>query len=219
MVRGALRDVVRSGLVFESGHGDSTTYRAATPEEQGVGRGHDAEAALANMILVAVHRDGPCGRERIAKLVPVTDAVLDALLARLVAEGLLRAESRSEGTVYRHDRVFVPYGDPAGWEAAVFDHYQAVVTAICAKLRSGLTQANAADTVGGSTYHFDVWMGHPLEREALGLLASFRRQAVALREEIERHNAAHARPVDALEKRVVAYVGQAVRSEEETDDE
>src|SRR6185503_10511024 len=111
----------------------------------------------------------------------------------------------------------IPYGDPAGWEAAVLDHYQAVVTAICAKLASGLTRASADDTIGGSTFHLDIWSGHPLEREALGLLASFRRQAVALREAIERHNASHVRPADAAEERVVTYVGQSLRAEE-TDD-
>jgi hypothetical protein len=98
----------------------------------------------------------------------------------------------------------------------VLDHYQAVVTAICAKLASGLTRASADDTTGGSTFHLDVWPGHPLEREALGLLASFRRQAVAVREAIERHNATHVRPPDAPDTRIVTYVGQTVRSEEES---
>ena len=219
MVKGVLRDLVRSGLVFESGQGDATLYRGATPEEQGLHGAPDADAALANMVLVAVHREGPCTREAIQKLVALPDAALDALLARLVTEKRLRIERQGDVTIYRHDRIFIPYGDPAGWEAAVFDHYQAVVTAICAKLASGRTQAGAGDTIGGSTYHLDVWSGHPLEREALGLLASFRRQAVALREAVERHNADHARPEAAAETRVVAYVGQNVLTEEGTDDE
>jgi len=217
MVKGVLRDLVRSSLLSESGQGDGTVYRAATAEEQGVARAGDADSALANMVLVAVHRLGPCEREAIQKLVPTADAVLDALLDRLVDEKRLRRDVDGERVRYRHDRIFIPYGDPAGWEAAVFDHYQAVVTAICAKLASGLTRASADDTTGGSTFHLDVWSGHPFEREALGLLASFRRQAVALREAIERHNAGHVRPADAVEKRIVSYVGQTVRSEEDSD--
>jgi hypothetical protein len=41
-----------------------------------------------------------------------------------------------------------------------------------------------------------------------------RRQAVALRGAIEQHNATHARPDAAREKRVLAYVGQTVTMEE-----
>jgi hypothetical protein len=219
MVKGVLRDLVRSGLVFESGHGDATVYRVATAEEQGAARTSDTDGALANMVLVAVHRAGPCERDAIQKRVALSDAALDALLDRLVTEQRLRADKQGERVLYRHDRIFIPYGDPAGWEAAVLDHYQAVVSAICAKLGSGLTRASADDTLGGSTYHFDVWAGHPFERDALGLLASFRRQAVALREAIERHNATHERPEGAAERRIVTYVGQGCRSEEASDDE
>jgi hypothetical protein len=218
MVKGVLRDLVRSGLVFASGHGDGTVYRAVTLEEQGATRAGELDGALANLVLVAVHRNGPCAREAIQKLVPIGDAALDALLAGLVGEMRLRTETENGVVRYRHDRIFIPYGDPMGWEAAVLDHYQAVVTAICAKLSSGRTRASADDTIGGSTFHLDVWSGHPLEREALGLLASFRRQAVALREAIERHNATHTRPDDSVDTRIVTYVGQNVSTEEDRDD-
>jgi hypothetical protein len=219
MVKGVLRDLVRSGLVSESGQGDAGVYRAATAEEQGLRGAPDGDGALANMVLVAVHREGPCTREALQKVVAVPDTALDPLLDRLVAEGRLSREHEGDRSVYRHDRVFIPYGDPVGWEAAVFDHYQAVVTAICAKLASGRTQASTGDRIGGSTYHLDVWTGHPLEREAEGLLASFRRQAVALREAVEKHNAAHPRPGDAAARRIVAYVGQNVLAEEDHDEE
>jgi hypothetical protein len=170
------------------------------------------------MVLVAVHRQGPCERAVIQKLVPMGDAALDALLARLVGERRLHAEGEGEHARYRNDRIFIPYGDAIGWEAAVLDHHQAVVSAIRSKLELGRTQASSDDTTGGSTYHFDVWSGHPFEREALGLLASFRRQAVALREAVERHNVSHPRPADVGETRIVSYVGQSLRTEEEPDD-
>ena len=100
----------------------------------------------------------------------------------------------------------------------MLDHYQAVVAAVCAKLRAGQTHARSDEVAGGSTYHLDVWDGHPLEREALGLLASVRRQAVALRSAIEAHNAQHPRPESAAAKRVISYVGQTVLSEGEDDE-
>ena len=101
----------------------------------------------------------------------------------------------------------------------MLDHYQALVAAVCAKLRTGRKQARSDESLGGSTYHLDVWDGHPLEREALGLLASMRRQAAALRGAVEAYNAAHARPEGAADKRVVSYVGQVVLGEGLEDEE
>ena len=148
----------------------------------------------------------------------MADDALDAALAQLVADGRLACETQAGEAVYRAERVFISYGDPAGWEAAVFDHYQALVTAICAKVRAGRSSAETGEAIGGSTYHLDVWDGHPLQREALGFLANMRRQAVALRSAIEQHNAAHPRPSGAREQRVLAYVGQTVSAEEEEDE-
>ncbi len=217
MVRGVLRDLVSSGLVFRSGQGDHTTYRAASPEEQGVAASATPEAS-AQLILVAVHRHGPCTREAIQALVPMAEGLLERQLEQLVADGRLRREPSVEGDRYRSERIFIPYGDPEGWEAAVLDHYQAVVAAVCAKLRAGQTHASSDESSGGSTYHLDVWDGHPLEREALGFLAHTRRQAVALRSAVEAHNAQHLRPEGAAAKRVISYVGQTVLSEGEEDE-
>jgi hypothetical protein len=217
MVRGVLRDLVNSGLVFRSGQGDHTAYRASTPDERKLSGGSDGEAD-ANMILVAIHRHGPCKAADVQKLVPLAEAALEPLLARLVTTGRLVREEAPDGARYRLDRIYIPCGASEGWDAAVLDHYQAVITAICAKLRGGGTQARADESIGGSTYHLDVWEGHPLEREALGFLASMRRQAVALRSAVEAHNGAHARPPDAREIRIISYVGQAVLIEGEDDE-
>jgi hypothetical protein len=214
LVRSLLRDLVRSGLVFRSGHGDHTSFRAATPEERGL-LFREHPDGRASMILVAVHQHGPLDRGQIQALVPLPDAALDIVLAQLVADARLQQEQRGAELVYRADRVFISYDDPAGWQAAVFDHYQALVTAICAKVRAGKTSAQTDEWIGGSTYHLDVWAGHPLESAALGFLAGARKQAVALRKAIEQHNANNPRPPDAREERVLVYVGQTVTMEEE----
>jgi hypothetical protein len=220
MVRGVLRDLVSSGLLFRSGQGDHTMFRAAAPEEQGLSASASAEAS-ANMLLVAIHRHGPCTGAEVQKLVPLGDAELTAQLERLVADGRLSREPGTAGAnaQYRTERIFIPYGAPEGWEAAVLDHYQTVVAAVSAKLRQGRTHARSDDAVGGSTYHLDIWEGHPLERDALGFLANVRRQAVALRSEVEAYNAQHKRPADAAEMRVVSYVGQTVFHEGADDHE
>jgi hypothetical protein len=218
MVRGVLRDLVSSGLLFQSGQGDHTSYRAATAEERSL-FGREQPGAQANMLLVAVHQRGPCTLEQIKHAVPLADDVLAELLAQLVADGRLQLEAHASGALYRSDRVYIPYDDAEGWEAAVLDHYQALVLAICAKLRTGRTHAQRDEAVGGSTYHFDVWRGHPLEREALGFLANVRRQAIALRSAIEAHNQDTARPHDTSELRVVSYVGQTVVKDEVDEDE
>jgi hypothetical protein len=90
----------------------------------------------------------------------------------------------------------------------VFDHYQAMVTAICTKLRLGKTHASAGECVGGSTYSYDVWDGHPVQDDVLAFLAESRKRAVELRKRVEAYNSKHSGPADT--KRVIAYVGQTV---------
>jgi hypothetical protein len=85
------------------------------------------------------------------------------------------------------------------------------VTAISTKLASGRQLARLEDAVGGSTYTFDVWPGHPHREEALAFLRRVREQGVALREKVEAYNARAGAP-DAESERVIAYVGQTVLS-------
>ncbi len=101
------------------------------------------------------------------------------------------------------------YGDPHGWEAAVFDHFQALVIALCAKLRLGQTHAAPTDTIGGSTFGFEVWPGHPEYDNALGLLGRLRAQGSELRQRVAAYNETHSAPPDE-KRRVVTYVGQSV---------
>jgi hypothetical protein len=111
--------------------------------------------------------------------------------------------------VYRSERFEVPLGDAQGWEAAVLDHYQAMTSAICAKLAE--RGARAKDVVGGSTWSLDVWAGHPLEEEATKTLARVREQLEDLRTRVDQHNEVAA--ADAPRQRVVIYVGQYVRGQ------
>jgi hypothetical protein len=206
-VRGVLKDLVDSGLLFRSGRGDLMTYRATAPEDGP--RDSGAGERAATFAWVAIHRYGPITRAALGEHVPAGEDALDASLARLVRDKRITTDERDGKVFYSSTECVIPFNDPSGWEAAVFDHYQAMVTAICTKLRLGKTQAAPGEWVGGSTYGFDVWEGHPHHDEVVGFLQATRDRAIALRKRVEAHNANHLPPEEAA-RHVIAYVGQTV---------
>jgi len=114
----------------------------------------------------------------------------------------------------------VPLGESAGWAAAVLDHFSAVVTTLCARLRTSASTSGANDHTGGSTYTFVVWPGHPLQDEVLQRLKAFRQDSSALRAKVDAHNAQHGIPDRYFD--VLSYAGQCVierdRQEHSEDD-
>lgn len=218
-VRGVLTDLVESGMIFRSGRGTRTTFRAANPEEYQLADRDDSGDGAANLVWVAVNRFGPATRDAVAAAAPLDSAALDAALTRLVAEGRVARMERGSLVEYHTDRCIIPFGAAAGWEAAVFDHYQALVTAICTKLRRGSTSAAPDDSIGGSTYGFTVWKDHPYYEEVMGLLGRLRAEAVPLREKVSAFNERHSAPEGAA-IRVISYMGQTVlEGDNERDEE
>src|SRR5205823_3443393 len=134
--------------------------------------------------------------------------MLDLALGRLRDGGRVTCD---DAGAYRCQELVVPYGAPSGWEAAVFDHFQSVVRTICCKLRLDQTP-KLKDSVGGSTYTFVVWDGHPLDEEAQRGLARYREYADDLRGRIDGHNADHGIP--AKHRKLIAYAGQCLVEEE-----
>ena len=72
--------------------------------------------------------------------------------------------------------------------------------------------------MGGSTYGFDVWPGHPEHAAVMGLLRTVRDQASVLRARVEAHNEANGLP-DEGAHRVFFYVGQTVLEEARLEDD
>jgi DNA-binding MarR family transcriptional regulator len=209
-LRGVLSDLVESGMVFRSGRGASVTYRAAKAEEYGLAqREGDASERAASLVWVAVSQLGYAEANAIAQAVPLDRSTLNGVLDQLVKEGRIARVERGSTVQYSTELCLIPFGAPAGWEAAVFDHYQAVVTAICTKLRLGNTETAARDRIGGSTYRFTVWDGHPHFQEVVDLLGRLRSEAIRLREKVTEFNQGQASPTKGL-VRVVAYMGQTV---------
>jgi hypothetical protein len=215
-VRAVLNDLVESGLVFRSGRAEGTTLRAARPEEVSLG-GEQNDEGVASLVWLVVHRQGPATTAEIQGMVPVDSARLKRILTRLVGEGRVRVHEGAPEARYAVADCVIPVGDAAGWEAAVFDHYQAVVTALCAKLRRGAQKSGADDTVGGSTYGFTVWAGHPHQEEVLGTLARLRSDLSRLRRKIHDYNANNP-GADQRRTGVIVYLGQTlIESEREED--
>jgi hypothetical protein len=165
-----------------------------------------------------VHRQSLSTLEEILERVPLEAEPLREVLDRLVAAGRVSRVESGATTRYGADSCIIPLGQSAGWEASVFDHYQAMVTAVCAKIREGKTRADAEDTVGGSTYGFTVWEGHPDYDEVLGLLGRIRRELAVVRTRVRSYNERHAPPEDAAVG-VITYVGQNVIRDERPESE
>jgi hypothetical protein len=205
---GVLHDLIQSGLVFSSGAGDHSVFRAASEEELGELGRISSEEGLDELAWVLVYREGPLSEAELAARVSRSMHELKAPLERLIADG--RVQRTRDGGLSALDFV-VPLGASAGWEAAVFDHLQAVVQTICQRLQ----QATASEPtrappacIGGSTYSFDVWPGHPLEAEVQRQLQELRTRLGELRVRVDGHNKKTRLPCEY--EQVVTYVGQCI---------
>jgi hypothetical protein len=209
LVRGVLHDLSESGLVFSSGSGLDQVYRATTKAEQlQMGKLADA-AGFEELLWAFIYREGPLDRTALSELVAGNVDRLDAALEHLRSLGKIAVDGQGEQRRYRAERLEVLLDAEVGWEAAVFDHYRALVQTICQRLgQSGGSGAAAQNRIGGSTFTLDVWEGHPFADEAYGVLARFRAIHTELYERIERHNADHGRPAEY--DQVVIYGGQHV---------
>jgi hypothetical protein len=217
IVRGVLQDLVDSGLVFRSGRGASSSYRGATRADLEHARSSARDPDGVDMLVWAVvYRLGPIDRGKLAAHVSLPERELEEALARLVAAARLVRTSSGPSEAYRADTFVAPLGDSRGWEAAVFDHFQAVVTTICGKLGDS-TPPMLADKIGGSTYTFEVWPGHSLEQEVLAELGNFRTRMARLRDRVVAEN--RRTGVPRRREKVVIYGGQNVVEHEDEDED
>jgi len=212
VVRGVLTDLVESNLVFSTGPTQATTFRAASDTELGDMVQRRRPGADVDLVWALIFRMGPIGAKELAALGRFDPAQIDAAVERLVESKRVSREESESGVVYEASKFLVAVGASSGWEAAVFDHFHAVVRTICEKLRRS-TQSSPSDQVGGSTYSFEVWDGHPLADEVTGMLKRFRAEYSALRERVRAYNESSSKPASRLA--VVVYGGQTVWSLDE----
>jgi len=207
-VRGVLHDLTESGLLFCSGTGASTTYRAATEDEIGRMRSESDAAALDSLLWATIYQQGPLTRDALLGICNMRAQDLDAALARLVTSG--RVERNDDS--FSSKDLLIPLDSPIGWEAAVLDHVNALMRTIAQKLQLE-PSAKENDVIGGSTYTFTIWPGHPHEQEVLQTLANYRKAQSDLRKRVDACNEQHGLPPKRT--RVVSYTGQCLTEEEE----
>lgn len=215
VVSGVLRDLVDSGLLYRTGRGDLAQYGVAQAALDDVGVTADERAQ--HLVWVCVHRLAPVGAEQIAEQLSMDVTRVRTALGALLGDGRVRHRDE-QNELYESEGCVLPLGSSVGWEAALFDHYQAMVTAICAKLDSGRRSSAAGDLIGGSTFGFSVWPSHPYYEEATRFLGDFRANGSALRKKIAAYNEGHA-PPETGSARVVIYAGQTVLGLDETEED
>lgn len=205
-IRAVLRDLRESQLVFTLGKGSRTSYRAATAEELAALKRKRGDEGEDDLHVALMYREGPLTVEEIAERAQTETVSVEAAISRLSSSGRIQQVDAEGEARYRADALIIPLGAPLGWEAAVFDHFKAVVGTVLSRLRSDQTSPSQSDQVGGSTYTIDIWDNHPLEEEVRGTLQQLRTQLSELRRRVVAVNASVEEPPP--KNRVVIYLGQ-----------
>ncbi|TVR04085.1 MAG: hypothetical protein EA398_03070 [Deltaproteobacteria bacterium] len=216
LLAGLLHDIVECGFAYRTGRGDHTTFRMVDDHDRARLAADDASDTRRHIVWLTTYLHGPLGAcDLAAHLGLDLDDVLDDL-ARLREEGLVDGPTDDDpASPWRTNRVLLPTDSRAGWEAAVLDHFQAMVAALCAKLEAGPRTDVRADEIGGSTWSFTLHDDHPCAEEARSLLRDTRQRISALRERVSAHNDAHPPPAESC--RLTFYAGQNVQRPERED--
>lgn len=210
VMRGVLHDLVTGGLLLRQQTRRGLVYRI--PEAADVEAADERQRRSREALIRAIiFSNGPVTRERLHALCHATSEDVDESIRALVGSGQVVEQEDDSGAVsYLAPKLEVLFGQTEGWEAAVFDHYQAACSTITAKLRERTEAPEKDHVVGGSTYHFEIWDGHPLQDEVRRALSRMRETLGELRARVESYNDSGEIPL--RHERVTAYVGQVSRA-------
>jgi hypothetical protein len=203
---GVLTDLVNSGLVYCTGMGSGTLYGVTSEaERQRLTRESDLHS-LAGMAWGLVYQSPGVTRDALVQLLQTDEARVDEALAVLLGDA--RISQNDDGKL--HAPGFqIARGSAHGWESAVFDHFQAVATAIANKLKHLGSEGEARDWLGGTTLRFELSPTHPYRAQTLALLGRVRAELDAFWNQVSDYNDAH--PLSEDERfNVVFYFGQNV---------
>jgi hypothetical protein len=208
-----LNDLIASGLLMHSGRGEATVYATATPEERELVEGRHHLEAVTHMVWHHVFSVGPRSAQEVSSAMSISLEDAANAIAWLEREGRL---GRWEGEKYRALSFALGLDGVQGWEAAVFDHFSAMAQAIVRKVK--LRRADGLDVVGGSTYTFNIYPGHPNYNRVMALLENTRREVRTLWQDTTDYNGAHPRGGGSKVK-VRFYFGQDVLQTVEAGDD
>lgn len=206
VLTGVLNELTDAGCVYRTGKGRNAVYRVA---DQGDFTGDEVRQRVAQqyMVWLAVYRSGPIALDVLGRKVHLAETDCQTAVDALLDKGAIQETPSG----YTSNEFVVETGDSSGWEAAVLDHYQAMVSAVLRKLRAGVDDPSQT-TAGGTTYSFDVPVGHPLETQVLGLLGRIHTELDTLRDAVDAINR-KASPSEPHEqsRQVVFYAGQYIK--------
>jgi hypothetical protein len=200
-----LHDLVESGIAYSSGRGPNAAYGLVPHADRERIESEDSELLLAQFVWLHLSTQGRAAPATLSEVLNVPLEEVQSCLAYLVTAGKVKKEDDH----YEALTFDIPVGASHGWEAAVCDHFRAVSNAIAAKVESPRSRSD--DRIGGTTFKFTVYEGHPSAERVFGLLARFREELNELWEATSAHNAAHPIPEDAT--RVTFYFGQNLTSD------
>lgn len=210
-VGAVLNDLVGSGLAYKTGTGDNSVYGVTRPQDHALlNESHNLETASLLAWLMIYDNPGST-REALVTSTRLERATVDAAVQVLLDQGRVHEQ---QGALTA-DTLTIPIGAQQGWEAAVFDHFQAVCTAVAMKLRRGAKQSKKDDVVGGATLAFDVHANHPFRDEVFSSLERVRAQMNELWDRVVAYDQEHPVP-EGQKQRVTFYFGQSVIEDEES---
>lgn len=204
LVRAVLHDLAENGLISVRGSGLQAIYEVAPLETARL----VSPEHLAELLWLVIFREGPLRHVDLARRNARRKETFEAAVELLLESGRITKEGDGDEALYESQDFVVPAGATAGWEAAVLDHFQALVTTVCQVLRGETRHAHRENAIGGYTYTFDVWPLHPLADEVYKTLSTHRTQLTELRARVDEYNHEHGRP-EAFEE-VVVYGGQTI---------
>ena len=218
IVRSVLHDLNENGIAFCTGKGDSALFRLVSDDEINYEPGR-SQAATEAVLWVVIHRFGPITEAEMMEHVKLDADVCREAIDGLLADARIGCDDSGQEPSYSADAYKIPMGTTHGWEAAVFDHYQAVVTTLSQKVRSGDTMAKMKDKIGGSTFCYDLWDGHPQSDQVDSLLSEFRQRCFEVQKEVDSHATNHGDGPTPGHRRVTVYVGQSMIYDDEAIDD
>jgi hypothetical protein len=208
-VGAVLKDLVDSGLVSRTGRGEHTFYQLSSGEAVAAMEEQQRTEAITHLVWLEIYDRQQVPRARLLQELRFAPEDVTRAIDTLLRDGRIGLETHGNVDMLVCRRMAIPVGSELGWEAAVFDHFRAVATAIASKLQRHGPRSSNQDLVGGTTLSFSVKGGHPFEGEVQGLLSRTRKELNELWRNVSEHNAEH--PIDPDERiEVTFYFGQNV---------
>jgi len=208
-VAAVLKDLTASGFVWAIGRGEEALYQPASDNDFKEIKQQEQSDAVANFVWLSIYDLRHVFRKELIESSSFSREATEQAIDALISDGRISSTKEADGEALSCSKLMIPVGAEKGWETAVFDHFNAMTTAIAEKLRVNATQALADDVVGGSTLTFSVYAGHPYEKKVYGLLKQIRQELNKLWNDVSEYNETHTVSQESKAD-VTFYFGQNV---------